>query len=309
MVSLRAPVQQKHGAGLAIIGLVVTSFIWGSLIPLIGALRGTYDPMFILLVRYLPAQPVLLLAALLIERKWPYAASVPWSRVTLLSLAGLLGFSSLHTIGILLSDPISAAIATSLGPLTTAVTAKVLDGIALPRGLGVAIACAVGGGILVAASGDLPRVFQGGELLLIASQICWTWYSLRAQAWLATQGMSQLQITAVTSGAASLLLAIAYLGLLLAGHVSFPTVNLAPSHVATLLWIGVAGTGVGLVSWNAAVNRLSVPIAALYLNLIPLFAIAIAAAYSAPVTLLQIVGGLLVIAGVLQLQIRRLKAA
>jgi len=309
MISLQSPAQQTPSARLPIVGLVFTSFIWGSLIPLIAALRGTYDPMFILLVRYLPAQPVLLLAALLIERKWPYATNVPWSRVALLSSAGLLGFSSLHTIGILLSDPIWAAIVTSLGPLTTAVTAKALDGISFPRGLGVAIACAVGGGLLVAANGDLPRAFQGGELLLIASQICWTWYSLRAQAWLATGGFSQLQITAVTSGMASLFLATGYVALLLAGQISFPAVRLEASHVATLLWIGVAGTGVGLVAWNAAVNRLGVPIAALYLNLIPLFAIAIAAACGAPVTWLQIAGGLLVIAGVLQMQIRRLRAA
>jgi len=308
MTLLQAPAHETRSQALAVLGLVFTSFIWGSLIPLIGALRGVYDPMFILLVRYLPAQPVLLLAALVIERKLPYATNIPWLRIALLSSAGLLGFSSLHTIGILFSDPIWAAVVTSFGPITTAVVAKLLDGVNLPRGLVAAISCAVGGGILVAANGDLPVRFYGGEFLLIASQVCWTWYSLRAQSWLATAGLTQLQVTAVTSGMASLLLTIAYVALVAAGQVTLPTVNLAPAHVVTLLWIGVAGTGVGLVTWNAAVKRLGVPIAALYLNLIPVFAMAIVAAYGATLSLLQIAGGVLVIAGVLQMQLRRLKA-
>jgi drug/metabolite transporter (DMT)-like permease len=305
MTSLHTTTKPDRVRGLAVSGLVLTSFIWGSLIPLIGALRGTYDPLFILLVRYLPAQPVLLAAAILIDRRWPYSPAFPWTRIGLLSTVGLLGFSALHTIGILLSDPITAAVVTSFGPLTGAITARLLERAAFPPGLGVAVASAIVGGALVATNGEATIHFQGGEILFIASQVCWTWYSMKAQTWLVPHGLSQLQITAATSCAASLALILIYSIALLIGVTTFPAVSFEPAHLITLLWLGVAGTGIGLVTWNASVSRLGVPVATLYLNLIPVFAIAIAAGYGSPVGFWQVIGGLIVIGGVFQMQFRR----
>ena len=295
--------------GWAACGLVATAFIWGSLVPIIGALRDSYDPLTILLLRYLPAQPILLLAVILAERRWPFAGPMPWARVLHLSSFGMLGFSALHTLGIVLSDPVIAAVVTNFAPLTAALVAKQLTGAALPRGLGYAMILAiVGGALVVTGTADAgPRNLHGGEVLLVASQVCWTWYSIKAQAWLAPIGFSQLRIAAVTSGLGSILLVAAYPVVLVFGALSLPAIDTAPVHVAVLLWVGIAGSGVGLLFWNAGVSRLGVAVATLYLNLIPIFAVLVAAAYGAPISLQQALGGLLVIAGVIQMQARRLR--
>ena len=46
---------------------------------------------------------------------------------------------------------------------------------------------------------------EGGEILLVIAQLCWSWYSIRAQQWLADRG--QIALSALTSSVASVLLA------------------------------------------------------------------------------------------------------
>jgi drug/metabolite transporter (DMT)-like permease len=288
-------------------GLVATAFIWGSLVPIIGMLRNTYDPLTILLLRYLPALPILILAVIVAERRWPWAGRVPWARLLFVAVA-MLGFSTSHTLGLLLSDPITAAVVLSFGPLTAALVVKVLTGAALPRGLGIAMTLAIAGGALVVTGMGGSRLGgpRGGEPLLIASQICWTWYTVKAQAWLAPRGFSQLRIATVTSSVASGLLISIYAIVLLSGTLSLPALTAEPTHLALILWAGIAGSGVGLLFWNVGASRLGVPTASLYLNLIPVFAVLIATVFGASMSLQQVLGGMLVIAGVAQMQARAL---
>jgi drug/metabolite transporter (DMT)-like permease len=299
------PAQQS---GPAIVGLVVVAFFWGSMVPVITWLFTSFDPFLMTVLRCLAAQPALLLAALLLEQQWPYGGKLPWRRIVPLGTVGMAGFATLQTLGIMLSNPISAAVVLNFGPLTAALVARVLDGIRFPRGLGLAIVLAVAGGILVVTSNSQTNAhagFRGGELLLIVSQVCWTWYSMKAQAWLAHEGMSQLQITTVTSAVALMTLGAVYALVASAGMVVVPMAWPPAAHIGMVLWIGIGGSGLALVLWNESVSRLGVVIATLYLNLVPVFAVLIAAAFGTPVSVQQIMGGLLVILGVAQMQARQ----
>jgi len=64
---------------------------------------------------------------------------------------------------------------------------------------------------------------------------------------------------------------------------------------------------VGVIAWNYGVNRAGIVVAMLFLNLTPIVAIAITALLGTHPRPLQIAGGALVIAGVLQAQLRRLR--
>ena len=72
-----------------------------------------------------------------------------------------------------------------------------------------------------------------------------------------------------------------------------------------LSWVTVGA----VFLWNFGVSRLGVVVASLFLNLVPVSAVLIAAAMGTAPTLTQLVGGLLVLAGVLQAQLRRLRLA
>lgn len=114
-------------------------------------------------------------------------------------------FSIFYTIGIMLSDPVRAAIAMSCGPLVAALLTKAMLRVPLARGFWPAAACAVIGASLVALDAVRPRAGSAGdtgyagEALLVFAMVSWSWYSLKVQAWLGPLGWSQMRITCLTS--------------------------------------------------------------------------------------------------------------
>ena len=62
----------------------------------------------------------------------------------------------------------------------------------------------------------------------------------------------------------------------------------------------------GLLGWNYGVRQLGVVVASLFLNFVPAFTILITTLQGRPPTTMQLLGGALVLAGVLQSQLRHL---
>jgi len=88
-----------------------------------------------------------------------------------------------------------------------------------------------------------------------------------------------------------------------------PPLRLDPDRDAliALLWIGIVATTVGVYFWNRGVRALGAPMTSLYLNLIPVFAILLGLMLGERPTGLQMLGGIMVIGAVLQMQFRRLR--
>jgi drug/metabolite transporter (DMT)-like permease len=175
--------------------------------------------------------------------------------------------------------------------------------------MGLALALAVAGGLLVRFSGSgvgLRPDLRGGELLLVLGAGCWAWYSLACQRWLV--GMSQLRITAVTFLPGTLFLALAYVAATGLGLTRTSTVRLAPD-LALVTWAAVSASCAGVLLWHRGVSRLGLPMCALYLNTVPFVSVLVTIAFGVVPTWLQVLGGLFVVAGVLQAQLRRFAAA
>ena len=145
---------------------------------------------------------------------------------------------------------------------------------------------------------------HGGEILIIASQLCWSWYSVQTQKWLGV--LDQARMTAVTMAAGALCLILIYALAVLLGAASIPNGPPSPGVALLLLWTALAITVFGVFSWNFGTSRVGIVIAAIYLNLIPVVAIMIAVALGRTATPAQLMGGALVLVGVVQLQLRRL---
>jgi drug/metabolite transporter (DMT)-like permease len=177
--------------------------------------------------------------------------------------------------------------------------------LALLGGIGMALGLAVAGGVLArlwGSAGIVRSGAQGGELLLVMSSACWAWYSLGCQRWL--PGQSQLWITAGTVAPATASVGFVYLIARASGIAQAPDPVPALDALA-LAWMAISSTCMGVLFWNAGVSRLGLPVSALYLNLIPVVAILVAAASGVVPRWPQIAGGLLVLAGVAQAQLRR----
>lgn len=307
--------EKPAGGPLAIAGLVATALLWGMMIPMTHALATRYlDPFFVSAIRYLIPAPLLFALALIYDRKSPFRAPMPWDRVLRLGAAMAL-FSICFTIGIMLSEPVRAAIVMSASPLVAALVSKALVRSPLARGFWPAAAAAMIGAALVAVDAVKARAAPGeiaylGEGLLVCAMVLWSWYSVRAQGWLAPLGFSQMRITLLSSLAGGLLICSLFAILVAIQPERLPVESPPASAIGMLLCIGLGGAGIAILFWNYGVSRIGVPVATLYSSMAPVFAVVVSALFfGACITLQQVAGGILILAGILRMQWMQVKAA
>lgn len=293
----------RSGLLWASAGLLFTALIWGSMTPLLKVLTEVFDLWLLAALRYVLGLPVLGLCLLLATRPQRTPQPLHAGRLALLGLAMTL-FSVLYTFGVRHSHPVTATIVLNFGPVISAVMARVLLGTRVVAGFPVALALALLGGALVVYGTPGARErglgIEGGEPLLIAAQICWQWYSIRAQQWLGDRG--QIGLSTITSAAAAAWMGAGYLVLWGAGEAGGWPVALTWQQVVFLVWICVFGVAVAILLWNVGVSRVGLPVASLHMNATPIFAVLTAALIGLPPSWLQIAGGLLVVSGIIYMQ-------
>ena len=81
------------------------------------------------------------------------------------------------------------------------------------------------------------------------------------------------------------------------------SITLIVEKIAT----AILASGLGGYYWNVGASRLGVPVASLWVNLTPFFAILWSMAYGFIPTAYQIVGGLVALSGVVYMQVRKLR--
>jgi drug/metabolite transporter (DMT)-like permease len=284
-------------------GLMFTALIWGTMTPLLKVLTEVMDLWLLAALRYVLGLPILGLCLLLAAAPRKSPRSINPGQLAILGLA-MTAFSVLYTIGVRHSHPVTATIVLNFGPVISAVMARVMLGTRVAPGFPVALGLALAGGLLViwGTPGAQERGLglEGGEPLLVIAQICWQWYSIRAQQWLGDRG--QIGLSTITSAAAAMWMAVGYLALWGTGIAGGPPESLAWHHVIYLVWICVFGVAVAIVLWNVGVSRVGLPVASLHMNATPVFAVLTAAAIGLPPTGLQIAGGVLVLSGIVYMQ-------
>lgn len=292
-------------------GLVLTALLWGAMIPMTHALATqVFDPFFLSMIRYLIPAPVLVVLCLGFDRTWPFAGDLPLKRLVILGLS-MATFSICFTIGIMLSEPIRAAIVMSCSPLVATLLSKLLNRSFLPRGFKLAMTAAIVGGALVAIDAAKPRAAPAGlehlpylgEALLVCAMTSWSWYSLKVQTWLAPLGWSQLRISLLTSLAGGLIMVLVFTVIDIASPGRVPSEWPSPGTWFMLMWMGVGGAGIAIVLWNFGVSRIGVPVASLYGNLAPVFSVGVAAMFfGAGLSTQQLIGGAVILAGIARMQ-------
>lgn len=290
--------------------LLFAALIWGSMIPVLGALADHYDKWMLSWLRYVLGVPVLWLAVLLSRRPVVEPRPLRWDQLAKLG-AAMTVFSVLYTFGVAHSHPATAAIVLMGGPIWATLLARALLGAVTPPGFVLTLALVVAGGVLVVlgtpgrTAGGLG--LEGGEILLIVAQLCWTWYSIRAQQWLADRG--QIALSALTSTVASVMLAVVVAVVWAVQGITVPTEMPPVTDFAMLAWVGVFGVAAAVVFWNVGVSLVGVPVASLFSNSAPVFAIGVAALMGREPSWLQLGGGAVVLGGIAQLQIRQMRTA
>lgn len=280
-------------------------FFWGQQTPTLAVLLQAFDPFALSVSRYLVAIPALVLIVYLRNRRLEIPPPDLWLKLVVLGTFGIGGLTTFMTLGIRFSDPVTAIMIQATGPLMSAAFAVLVFGERWPAGSGIAFAITVPGAVLVlmpAGRISLDLEFQGGEIFLFCATFCWAWYSLQCQRWIKTMGPARITLWTLVASYPSLILLWLVTGAI--DLIPDPSAPVTPGLLVLMAYVTITATAMGVILWHGGVTRLGLAGTALYLNLAPVFAVLVAMVYGLYPTTNQVLGGLLVIAGVAQIHVR-----
>lgn len=238
--------------------------------------------------RYTLAALVMILIVQIKKDAIPFSQ---WKAYLTLGVVGVFGFNLFFFLGMQTSSAINGALIMALNPLLTAVLGYFILGdkpsnrqlIAFPVGIaGVAIVVLGAGAHLTISTGDI--------YLLIAT-LNWALYNVLVKK-LMPKNVSGIASTAgiMTVGALALTMAAVWHG---DGFV-LPTMHAG----AALLMMSLGGGVLAYLFWNASIAHLGPSKAAIFMNLVPVTTMVIAAFEHMPPNHAQLFGAVLVISAV-----------
>ncbi|HEY2816447.1 MAG TPA: DMT family transporter [Casimicrobiaceae bacterium] len=246
--------------------------------------------------RYLVATIMLVAILLLRERGWPRLSSWQWIGVVLLGLTGVVAYNLCFIYGLATVQASRGSLILSLNPAATMIGAALLlhEPLTLTKAGGIGLAFL---GVAVELSGGNPlALLRGGagagEIAIFGCAISWSAYTLVARR--ITVNVSPLAITTYAALVGTVMLAIVSFA---HGDLGIPKASFAAW--TSLAYMGSFGTAVAFVWFLEGVQRLGPARAAVFINLVPVAAIALGALLlDEPITVPTIVGAAMVITGV-----------
>lgn len=253
-----------------------------------------FTPLELTFLRWLGAFPILLVITLWIERdqldKWRLAAKEWWIHIVQ-AVLGMVGYTLLLYAALDTTSAVNASVISAINPAVIALAAVVVLGERIRRGgvLGIAISfVGVVIVVLLGGSGGISDVSVAvGDLLILGAILAWTAYVI------ISRRIETPPITATT-------VQVGMSALMLAPVMALVGIQAQPSAEG---WWGLAiiivfPSALAYLLWNVAVTQLGPSRTGVFLNLLPVFTAIIAVALGDALTVWQVIGGLIVLAGV-----------
>lgn len=272
--------------------LVVATLLWAGNYLVGELVVAAVDPLSLTWWRWvLAAVPLVVLAQVLERPDWR-AVARHWRPLLLYGAIGVAGYPLLLYAALEHTSAASASIINAANPALIVVAAVLLGQAAAHWRTWTGLGLGLVGVLLVLTGGSVERLltlsFNLGDLLMLGAVVAWTAYTLLGR----RLGVPPLASTAVQV----LLTTLVLTPLTLAAGLT------APPDAASwwsVLYIALGPSIGSYVCWNLAVARVSPTVAGVSMNLVTVFTLAIAALLGRPPTLVQLLGGALVIGGVL----------
>jgi drug/metabolite transporter (DMT)-like permease len=287
--------QRLDGRALSYIGIALLT--WSSAYAAIAYALASFTPGEVAFARL--AIGSLCFAMLLLVRRVPLPARRDWPQLALLGVIGLTVYHLCLNYAETRITSGTAAILISLVPAATAAVSAIWVHERLSMrtiiGLGVAL---VGVVMVVLASGKQVK-FEPMAALVLLSVLASAIYFVGQKPLFVRNSM--IGVTAFTFFAGTL-------GTLPFGLWGLPqALVIAPwSHIAALLWLGIAPSFIGYLAWNAALRRASASHVSSFIYFSPPIAVLIGWVWlDERLTVLTLVGGVITVAGVVLANTRR----
>lgn len=273
----------------ALAALTITVVAWASAFAGIRASLTYYSPGQVALLRYTVASLTLGIYAVATKMPLPQRRDLPG--LALLGLVGISFYNVALGFGQVTIPAATASFLVASVPVWIAIFASVVMQERLGRWgwLGALLSFM---GVAVIAQGTRTGLhLDWRALVILAAALAQSVYSLGQKRYLGRYSALQVTAFAIWSGA---------LFLLPFGSGLVNAVRTAPTGAtAAVVYLGVIPGALGYVAWAYGLSQVPASVAGTYLYLVPAFALAIAWFWLGEVpTLVSVVGGLLVTAGV-----------
>lgn len=275
---------------LAICSLLVVVAIWGSTFVATKLLLDQIGPIGVALLRFAVASAILVPLA-----DWRGARPLPWGRFALLGLTGVVAYFVCQNVGLVYTSASAASLIIACVPICVGIAAVVFlrEVLSLRRVAGVA-SSVVGVALIVLAGRPEPSAPAPllGNLLILGAAVAWAAYTTMCKG---LERLSFRVISAATVGFGAIFL----LPLAAWEHASRGAPSLTVGGWLGILYLGAGASAAAYFLWNYALRHLDAAEAAVFLNLVPLVGVVIAAVVlRESIGPFELAGGALVVAGV-----------
>ena len=273
------------------LSLVLANLFWSGNYVVGHLLAGGISPLQLTAIRWAIAAPFLIALALLIEKPRWRTALREWPMHLLQAALGLVAFCLFSYAALAHTTALNAALVNATNPVLIAVVAALLVRERL-RGTSIlGLVTSLLGVLLILTHGRLLEVFTTeynvGGLYMLGAVAVWTAYTILGRT-LTTPPVTSAAIQSVMAA-----VALAPITFALGGPITLDTAGWWG-----VLYIGIFPSVLSLMLWNISVKKIGAARAGIYLNLMPVFTALLALALGTPITLIQLLGGALVITGV-----------
>jgi len=250
------------------------------------------------LLRFVAASLALLVAALWLEGGLPWLNRRQLAATLALGATGVFAYNLLFLGALALLPASRTSLIVALNPVVTITLSAWLFGEQITRRRGLGILLALAGVWIVVSRGDLLGSLAGavgpGEIMMFGAVCCWALYTLIGRGVL--RGLTPLAATTYASLFGTTMLAIAAMPALL--RLQGPL--LSPAVLASVLYLGLLGTGVAFVWYYRAVRRLGPSRTVIFNNLVPVCGATFGVTLlGEPLLLSMMVGGVMAVVGVM----------
>jgi drug/metabolite transporter (DMT)-like permease len=274
--------------------VTASTFFWGANFVLAGPVLTDLPPLWAAAVRFMLGA-VLMFAIAGVRRDDLLGLLRRHAAVyLLLGLVGITAFNLLFFYAMQSSSANNAALIMAINPLLTALLAAVFLGEKPAARHWLALPVALSGVLVVISHGNMGTLaslsFAHGDLLMLAATTSWALYNILTRRYM-PQGSAIANTSWIMAVGAALLLSVA-----LDSDSHIHTLDLKASIAMAIMVVG--GTVLAYLFWGIGIARLGAARAAIFLNLVPVFAMLTSAIIGTLPSASQLAGGLLVLGGV-----------
>ncbi len=271
-----------------------TALFWGANFVLAGPVLSDLPPLWAAAVRFMLGAALMLAVAFgrredmlgLLRRHAPV--------YLMLGTVGITCFNLLFFYALQTTSANNGALIMAINPLLTTLLAAIFIGEKASVRHILALPVALAGVAVVISHGEMGRfssiTFSQGDLMMLAATLSWAAYNVLTRRYM-PQGSPIAHTSWIMAAGALVLLAVA---LFSGSHIH----ALGAKAGVAMAFMVVAGTVLAYLFWGMGIAHMGAGRTAIFINLVPVFAMLTGAFIGDVPTGAQLIGGLLVLGGV-----------